>query len=173
MPMDMPKQLVTPADLNRRSREFWVKQSELLSTRIQNEALYKIAMQDLSAEQAMGMPPKYLKSLEQALARADELRAIFLRAFARNGGKAAKTDALQANRYIVRAEPNITIRALKYKMRNMERGGDSIITQRDPKAGASSDLNPQIHFDELRWKSFANNCRLGKSRSHRHSSRRH
>ena len=144
----MPNQPVTPADINQRNQQFWSEQSGLLSSRIQDEPLYKIAMQDISEQTSMRVPPRWLKSLEQALAHADHSRTILTHAFARKGGKAAKADALQ--RLIIeiaRAEPNINTRQLLGKIRTMAKGGNSIISRVGPKPDAPDDQNQQIHFE--------------------------
>jgi len=150
MPENMPKQLVTIANINQRNQEFWLEQSELLNRRIQDRALREIAMANLSAEAAMMVPVRNRQSLEQALAQAEKSRSIVQRSFSVKGGKAAKTDALQE--WIIEmvlAEPDINVQRLLRKIKKLVQMGDSIFTSVGRKSDSSGTESDHICFDNL------------------------
>jgi hypothetical protein len=147
MPEHIPNQPVTLADVNILNRIFWRKQSELLDRRMQDPDLRQTAMDDLKSEEAMMVPVKNRKSLEQALYKAEKSRNIFLRTFSRKGGRAAKTDGLRGVILeIVRAEPDIKTRQLQHKLRNLAQEGHSVVFKVDRKSDLLVDQAEQIHF---------------------------
>jgi hypothetical protein len=105
-------------DLNDQNRRFWVKQSQLRNERIANEAILEITTNDMRSETSRSVPIKAQKSLEQALADAENSKKCFQSQFSRKGGKARKGDALRdLIDEIVLHEPEIRahqlLRALK------------------------------------------------------------
>src|ERR1035438_1312711 len=132
---NMPNQLLTPANINQRNEQFWAQQSELLSRRIQDTALYEIAMADLSAEAAMMVPVRNRESFEQILERAEKSLSIFQHNFSRKGGKAAKADGLQGVILeIVQAKRDINTQGLLHKLRKMARDGPPVVLKVDQKS---------------------------------------
>jgi len=146
--VNMPTQPSALAQINERNQQFWFEASELLSRRIVDDALYALALADMSAEEAMLVPLKHRKSLEQALAHAANSKTIVHRALSRKGGKAAGVDALQKTIIeIVRLEPDINNHQLTRKLRTMAEEEHPVILKVD----RQSDLLPgevaQIHFE--------------------------
>jgi hypothetical protein len=145
----LPNHLVTLATINQWNEQFWLEQSELLNSRMQDAALREIAMDDLKSEEAMRVSVRNRKTLEHALAQAEKSRRIFQRAFSRKGGKAPKTDALQ--RWIiktVRADKRISSGRLLLKIRELAKSGNSIFSEVSRRSDASDDQTEHICFDD-------------------------
>jgi len=120
-----------PANLrriNKRNRQFWSKQSKLTVRRISDPTLYALATRDMHSE-AIRVALREQKSLDQALADADQSQNILLESLpqteerwrgilARKGGRAPKTDALQALiQNCVRKLPNISQQELRHQLK--------------------------------------------------------
>jgi hypothetical protein len=94
--------LRTLREVNEQNREFWLQQAGVIEKWMSDEAVFSSAMNDLQAQELLGTPLRLQKSLEKALADADErihgAKRLFKRVrtdLARKGGAATKTDALQ------------------------------------------------------------------------------
>ena len=120
-----------PANLrriNKRNRQFWLKQSKLTVQRISNPVLYALAERDMCSE-AIRVAFREQKSLDQALYDAEQALNLFWknplpagdarrRSLSRKGGHAPKTDALQLLiQNCVREEPNIGQRKLWHQLK--------------------------------------------------------
>jgi hypothetical protein len=133
------------AKINELSGQFWLKESELLILRMQDETLHKVAMEELSAQQVK--PVAHRDSLERIGARAERSRTIFQGDFSRKGGRAAKTDALQLLIIeIVRGQTDVTGRELLRKLREMAKEGHEVVIRIDEKPQLLCDQAPQVHF---------------------------
>src|ERR1700686_3433086 len=84
---------VAPRGINELNRQFWLEQSKLRDKRISNETIYKIATDDMNFETLRGVPIKLRKSLEKALADAENAMRLVQSAFSRKGGRTRKSDA--------------------------------------------------------------------------------
>jgi hypothetical protein len=145
--MTMP--YLSRAMINERRRQFWLEQSELLNIRICDTVLHDIAMRDIAMEEQRMVPVKNRKSLGQALADAENSRAIVQRAFARKGGKAAKGDTLQCLIVeIVRGESKITGWQLMHKLRKMAKDGHPVVFEVDQQSDVLCDEAAKIHFKD-------------------------
>jgi transposase len=139
----------TARELNAMHQKFWLEQSELLNKRICDKDLYKIAMCMLESEQRMMVPVKNRKTLEGALEDAENFRRGLQRSFARKGGKTNKADALQRLiSGIVSTAPDITCQQLLYKLRNLAKDGDEVVTKVDRQLEAVGDEVLRIHFQD-------------------------
>lgn len=134
--------------MNEQRRQFWLEQSELLSIRSCDPALCEIAVRDIAMEAERMVPVKYRKSLEQALADAENSRAIVQRAFSHKGGKASKADALQCLIVeIVRNDPKIARRQLLQRLRKMAEDGHPVVFEVDEGSDVLCD-EAAIHFKD-------------------------
>jgi hypothetical protein len=133
--------------INQRNRQFWLEQSALLDRRMQDEGLYKIAMDTLSREESRMIPVKNRESLEEALAHAEYLKTIFQSTFSGKGGKAAKTDALQRLIIeIVRTQPDINTHRLLRKIWKMAEDGHEVVRDVVQNSDLLPDQAEMIHF---------------------------
>ena len=62
---------LTTQMVNQQNRQFWLEQSELRDKRMSDEVVFRIATNDMCSETARWIPIKVRKSLEQALADAE------------------------------------------------------------------------------------------------------
>ncbi len=139
--------LLTIADINERNHQFWQVESDLLIRRMADELLYEVARTDMSSETLRQVPIKLRKSLGQALADAEKIRRIYQIAFARKGGRAVKSDALQwVIEEIVLKNPTITIRQLFFKLKGEI--GQGTVTSIDEESDIRADEPRMIHFEE-------------------------
>jgi len=144
----MPTQPLALAQINRRHEQFWLKASNLLNRRLKDDALYKLALADMSAEGATFVPLKHRKSLEQALAHAVNSKTIVHIAFSRKGGKVARVDSLQKMIIeIVRLEPGINDRQLRHKLYTMAEEDHPVILGVDRQSDVLPGKVAQIHFE--------------------------
>ncbi len=88
-------QLPTPQQINQRHREFWRKQSKLMTKRFSDAAIRELANADMQSEALRQVPLKSRKGFEQALADAEWRLKFVRRDLSRKGGKTPKHDALQ------------------------------------------------------------------------------
>lgn len=111
----------TQREINERNRQFWLKQTSLMEQRMADEAILRVAMNDLKSEALRQVPVYSQKTFEGALETAEAARLAFQKedtksfqsAFSRKGGAAAKPDALQSLiLQIVGRTPNVTAREL-------------------------------------------------------------
>jgi hypothetical protein len=129
---------LTYAALNEKNRLFWEREIELLNQRIQDPYIYQLATGDMTNEELRGVPLRNRKSMAQAFADADGMRAYvaeetrkgYRAEFARKGGRAAKSDRLQkVILSIVRRDPQVTaaeLLPLVLDHHEFEREDDSI-----------------------------------------------
>jgi hypothetical protein len=133
------------ARINRRNQEFWLEQSELLTRRMSDETLYKIAMHDISED---AVPVKWMKSLERVFAHAEVSRAIFQAAFSRKGGKVSKADALQCViEELVNGQPKIAARQLICTLRKMAKE-HPVIVKVDQQASLLASKTAKVYFED-------------------------
>lgn len=141
---------VTPRELNELHRQFWVQQSELTDKRISNPILYANATANMQSEALREVPLKHRKTLELALADAEEewnSGKDSLREFCRKGGKARKGDSLsKLIEALVRANPKITERELSWRLNRQV--GKGVIFSIDTKSSVVAGNVRMITFED-------------------------
>jgi len=109
--------IMTLAELNRQSREFWRAQGALLQKRMADDAIRETAFDIMQDEAKRGVEIYYQKSLYRALEDAEQAKHRFMTQQSRTGGKAKKTDALQhLIEQFVQRTPTITVRELENRL---------------------------------------------------------
>ena len=81
--------------LNERNREFWRIQNQLADQRMSDEAVLRVAVNDVCSQTSRGIPVPWQKNFEVALADAEMAKHIFQEEHSRKGGRASRSDALQ------------------------------------------------------------------------------
>lgn len=84
--------MLTFSEINERNAKFWLRQSQLCLERISDETIFELAQKEMAFEM-LGVPIRFQKTLERALADAAENVRISLKLLSRKGGKAPKTSA--------------------------------------------------------------------------------
>jgi hypothetical protein len=85
--------ITTTAELNEFYRKYWDGQKILMERRMAQGAVLEVAIEDLDAQCKRGVPVKFQKSFELALADAERSKQRF--GLALKGGRAATIDSLQ------------------------------------------------------------------------------
>ena len=117
--MTINSEIVT---INRRNKEFWQNQKNLMERRMADHAIREYAFEVISGELRKNLPMYYQTPLEQALADAERVKRRFLSEQARAGGKVIKADALNERiGQIVKRRPSVTSDDLLEMLRE-ERG---------------------------------------------------
>jgi hypothetical protein len=99
--------IATTAELNEFHRKYWEEQKTLMQRRMAQRAVLEAAIEDLDTQCKRGIPVKFQKTFEFALADAERSKQRF--GLALKGGKAGKIDPLQNLIIeIVRLHPDIS-----------------------------------------------------------------
>jgi hypothetical protein len=119
----------SPAELNRRNREFWEGESERAARRASEPLLLELAMEEQKSEALRGFPVYGQKTLERALADAEKrkervksaIRSEIRAEDGRRGGRPRRGDELQVLiEKIVARLPNITVSILLERLRDLQ-----------------------------------------------------
>jgi hypothetical protein len=111
----------SPAEMNRRYREFWVDESRKLERRLVNPQLVALATKDMNSEILRSVPLYSQKTIELAFEDAEKRQAKIRREDGSKGGRPRKGDALQELiGEIVAARPTISASALLDRLRALQ-----------------------------------------------------
>jgi len=131
--------------INERNRQFWLEQNALREERMADSAIFGIAERGMRSEVARCVAIRAQKTLEQALADADDAKQLFQRDFSRRGGEKDKSNALQQLIVeIARENSDITQNELFQKLRSQE--GEGIIFSIDGNCSVLAGDGRKIHF---------------------------
>jgi hypothetical protein len=109
-------------EMNRRNREFWKNEGARVRILMEDAAVREYVDRQIYSAALRGVPMRLQKSVEALVEEAAEFQSGFLRAQARRGGQAEKSDALQQLiEQIAREDPKISGKAL---LRRLERDAD-------------------------------------------------
>jgi hypothetical protein len=131
--------------INEQKRRFWSQQSELRELQMSNDAVVKIATNDVRSEAERRLPVAWHKTFEQALADAESAQRIAQEHFSRRGGKLSKRDSLQKLILrIVGKNPTITTVELLRELRKHD--GLGTIYSIDGKSPLLNGKGRMIHY---------------------------
>jgi hypothetical protein len=137
--------LLTPRMINERNRRFWRVHLKLRDERMSDNILLVIAIREMRSEIDREVSARSQKTLEQALADAEETKHTVQSNFSRKGGTTAKCDALQSLiREIVLKYPKITTRQLFHELKGARWAGT--IVSIDEEDDVLADEARMIHF---------------------------
>jgi hypothetical protein len=110
-----------------------------------DEMIFNLANNDMCSEIARGVSLKSRKSFEKALDDAEDTKRVLQASFARKGGKACRSDALQELMIrIVRNKPQITTGQLLRELAG--KPGEGTITRIDCESDVLADGPREIHY---------------------------
>lgn len=126
----MDRKPPTDAKINQTNREFWEKRQEIVERQLADDAVRMHAFAELEQDQQRGVPVPYQRTVEDALQRAEDLKAAVISQRLRRAASAPRPDRLQALIVeIVEKSPTITCPALLERLRQC--AGDGVVEEID------------------------------------------
>jgi hypothetical protein len=114
----------SPAEMNRRHREFWDVESQVFERRLADPQLVAAATEDMNSEILRRVPIYSRKTMELAFEDAEKRRAKIRSGDGSKGGRPRRGDALQGLiEEIVSARPAISASALLEQLREFQYQG--------------------------------------------------
>jgi hypothetical protein len=131
--------------INEQNTLFWREQSELILKQVSDETVFTFAIKDMAYEALIGIPVRFRKSFEKAVFDAANNKSTVQADFSRKGGKARKSDALQALiEDIVRRRPAITAGQLLWELEGA--AGAGIVTSVESEVEVLASEGRKVHF---------------------------